>query len=63
MHDLGLGYTWEFSTTLGEVSYEVPERLAGPLGACPQVQEFPGRTYVPWKFPTKVRTRLSQLWI
>jgi hypothetical protein len=24
-------------------------------------QEFPGRTYVPWKFPTKVRTRSSQL--
>jgi hypothetical protein len=22
-------------------------------------QEFPGRTYVPWKFPTKVRTRSS----
>jgi hypothetical protein len=22
-------------------------------------QEFPGRTYVPWKFPTKVQTRLS----
>jgi hypothetical protein len=26
-------------------------------------QEFPGRTYVPWKVPTKVRTRPSQLWI
>jgi hypothetical protein len=26
-------------------------------------QEFPGRTYVPWKFPTKVQTRSSQLWI
>jgi hypothetical protein len=22
-------------------------------------QEFPGRSYVPWKFPTKVRTRSS----
>jgi hypothetical protein len=22
-------------------------------------QEFPGCTYVPWKFPTKVRTRSS----
>jgi hypothetical protein len=22
-------------------------------------QEFPGRTYVPWKFPTKVRTKSS----
>jgi hypothetical protein len=26
-------------------------------------QEFPGHTYVPWKFPTKVRTRSSKLWI
>jgi hypothetical protein len=26
-------------------------------------QEFPERTYVPWKFPMKVQTRLSQLWI
>jgi hypothetical protein len=26
-------------------------------------QEFPGCTYVPWKFPTKVQTRSSQLWI
>jgi hypothetical protein len=22
-------------------------------------QEFPGRTYVPWKFPMKLRTRSS----
>jgi hypothetical protein len=26
-------------------------------------QEFLQRTYVPWKFPTKVRTKSSQLWI
>jgi hypothetical protein len=26
-------------------------------------QEFPERTYVPWKFPTNVRTKSSQLWI
>jgi hypothetical protein len=26
-------------------------------------QEFSGRTYVPWKFPMKVRTKSSQLWI
>jgi hypothetical protein len=26
-------------------------------------QKFPGCTYVPWKFPTKVQTRSSQLWI
>jgi hypothetical protein len=26
-------------------------------------QEFPRCTYVPWKFPTKVWTKSSQLWI
>jgi hypothetical protein len=26
-------------------------------------QEFPGRTYVPWKLLTNVRTKSSQLWI
>jgi hypothetical protein len=35
MHDLGLGYAWKLSTALGEAPYEVPERLAGLLGARP----------------------------
>jgi hypothetical protein len=26
-------------------------------------QEFPGCTFVLWKFPTKVRTKSSQFWI
>jgi hypothetical protein len=26
-------------------------------------QEFPGRTYVPWKFPLKILTRSYQSWI
>jgi hypothetical protein len=26
-------------------------------------QEFPGRTYVPWKFPTKVRTRVPVVYL
>jgi hypothetical protein len=26
-------------------------------------QEFPGRTYVPWKLPMNMWTRSSQLWI
>ena len=26
-------------------------------------QEFPGRTYVPWKFPTKTLTKSRQSWI
>jgi hypothetical protein len=55
VHDLGLGNAQELRTALGEAPYEVPERLAGLLGACAQ--------YVPWKFPTKVRTKSSQLWI
>jgi hypothetical protein len=41
MHNLRLGYTRELSTTLGEASYEVPERLAGLLGALPQVPGVP----------------------
>ena len=26
-------------------------------------QEFPGRTYVPWKFPMKILTKSRQSWI
>jgi hypothetical protein len=37
VHDLGLSHAREFSTTLGKVPYEVLERLAGLLGARPQV--------------------------
>jgi hypothetical protein len=37
VHDLGLGHAREFSTALGKGSYEVLERLAGLLGARPQV--------------------------
>jgi hypothetical protein len=63
MHDLGLGHARELCTALGEAPYEVPERLAGLLGARAQI---PGvtRAYVrALEFPTKVRTRSSQLWI
>jgi hypothetical protein len=42
VHDLGMSYTREFSTTLGKASYEVSERLTGLLGACPQVPQVPG---------------------
>jgi hypothetical protein len=42
VHDLGLGHTWEFSTALGKASYEVPELLAGLLGARSQVPGVPG---------------------
>jgi hypothetical protein len=37
VHDLGLGYTRELSTALGEASYEVPGRLARLPGARSQV--------------------------
>jgi hypothetical protein len=34
MYDLGLGHARELRAALGEAPYEVPERLAGLLGAC-----------------------------
>jgi hypothetical protein len=34
VHDVGLGDARELRAALGEASYEVPERLAGLLGAC-----------------------------
>jgi hypothetical protein len=63
VHDLGLSIAREVSTALGEAPYEVPERFAGLLGDARKSQEFPGCMYVPWKFPTNVQTKLSQLWI
>jgi hypothetical protein len=45
MHDLGLSHARELSTTLGKALYEILERLAVLLGACPQVPEVP-RTHV-----------------
>jgi hypothetical protein len=63
MHDFGLSYARELRAALEEVPYEVPERLAGLLGTCAQIPGVSRAQYVPWKFPTKVRTRPSQLWI
>jgi hypothetical protein len=37
VHDLGLGHARELHAALGEALYEVPERLAGPLGARAQI--------------------------
>jgi hypothetical protein len=37
LHDLGLGHAWELRAALGEVPYEVPERLTGLLGARAQI--------------------------
>jgi hypothetical protein len=41
VYDLGLGHARELRAALGEASYEVPERLAGLLGACEQVPRVP----------------------
>jgi hypothetical protein len=41
MHDLKLSHARELGTALGKASYEVPERLAGLLGARPQVLGVP----------------------
>jgi hypothetical protein len=41
VHDLRLGHARELRTALGEAPYEVPERLAGLLGARAQVPGVP----------------------
>jgi hypothetical protein len=41
VHNLGLRYAPELRAALGEASYEVPERLAGLLGAGVQVPGVP----------------------
>jgi hypothetical protein len=41
VHNLGLRHAWELRAALGEAPYEVPERLAGPLGAGAQVPGIP----------------------
>jgi hypothetical protein len=58
VHDLRLSHAQEFSTALGKVSYEVPERFVGFWVHARKSQEFPRRRYVPWKFPTNVRTQV-----
>jgi hypothetical protein len=41
VHNLRLGDARDFRTALGEAPYEVPEQLAGLLGACAQVPGVP----------------------
>jgi hypothetical protein len=45
VHDLGLGHARELRAALREAPYEVPERLAGLLGARAQVPGVP-KAYV-----------------
>jgi hypothetical protein len=62
VHNLVLSHARELSAALGEASYEVPERSLGFWVNSRRSQEFPGHTYVPWKFPMNVRTKSSKLW-
>jgi hypothetical protein len=41
MHNFRLSYAWELRAALGEALYEVPERLAGLLGARAQILGVP----------------------
>jgi hypothetical protein len=63
MHDLRLGYAWELSTALGDRRMKSQSDSPGFWVHARRSQEFPGRTYVPWKFHTNVRIRSSQLWV
>jgi hypothetical protein len=63
VHDLGLGTLGSSVQRLEKRRMKSRSDSPGFSVHTPRSQEFPGRTYVPWKFPTKVRTRLSQLWI
>ena len=59
--DLDVGDAGELSALLGEAPHVVVQGLVGLLSAPFEVQEFPGRTYVPWKLPTKIWTKSAQL--
>jgi hypothetical protein len=63
VHDLGLGHAPELRAALGKRRMKSRSDLPGFWVHTRRSHEFPGRTYVPWKFPTKVRTRSSQLCI
>jgi hypothetical protein len=61
--------TWK-SVTLGSSvrCFENRRMYSRRLSSCfcrqlRRSQEFPGRTYVPWKFPLKILTRSYQSWI
>jgi hypothetical protein len=53
MYDLGLGHTWELHAALREAPYEVPERLAGLLGARARVPEVPRAHVRPLEVPPR----------
>jgi hypothetical protein len=59
MHDLRLG---SVGSLVQRLKRHMKSRSDSPgfWVHASRSQEFPGRTYVPWKFPTKVRIRSSQ---
>jgi hypothetical protein len=63
VHNLGLRHAWELRAALREAPYEVRSDSPGFWVQEHKSQEFPGHMYVPWKLPTNVRTKSSQLWI
>jgi hypothetical protein len=63
VHDFGLRHAWELRTALGEGRMKSRSDSPGFWVQERRSQEFPGRTYVPWKFPMNVQTKSSQLWI
>jgi hypothetical protein len=56
--DIRVGDVGQLGALLRESLDVVPERLSRLLAAA---SEIPGRTYMPWKLPTKAWTRSSQL--
>jgi len=50
----------ELGALLRESPDEISERLIRLLPTAPVSQEFLGRTYVAWKFPTNILTRSAQ---
>jgi hypothetical protein len=61
VHNLGLSHAQELGTALGEASYEARSDSPGFWVHAHRSKEFPGHTYVPWKFPMNARIKSSQL--
>jgi hypothetical protein len=59
--DIRVGDVGQFGALLRKSPDVVPQGLSRLLAAASEIQEFPGRTYVPWKLPAKALTKSSQL--
>ena len=58
--DLDISDAGEFGALLGEASHVVVQGFVGLLSTPSEIPGVPGRTYVPWKLPTKILTRSTQ---